>query len=204
MDELRQGYHDGRCETTQVHHSNPGGCRGRSGNNGYTHTYPLLFGNNGSDGTFRTIVEPSYGKPLSYSHQYDLTFQDSITNHLSAIPGKNTFEFGETVIVSACLVKNTGYMPMPQQRTMIAFEDTQGVDATWSDRLFLEQNSDIRPGGEREASQGHLRYLCPFPSSLGTDYLRPNLKHGTIRYVANQLGPENDTTVISLVSDSFS
>ena len=170
------------------------------GKNGYTHTDRLLRGNDGSDGTFRILVESDNGIRVPFSRRYDLTFQDSITNHLSDMPGRKTFEFGETVIVSACLVKNTGYMPMPRQRTKIAFEEAQGVDPTWGDCLFLERNSDLRPGGEKEAHQGHLQYFCPFPSSLGTDY-DPIRKQGTIRYIAHQLGPENNTTDNSLISD---
>jgi hypothetical protein len=83
---------------------------------------------------------------------------------------------------------------------MIGFEDAQGVVASMEDCLFLERNTDLRPGGEKEASQGHLRYFCPFPKSLGTDY-DPIHKQGSIRYIAHQLGPENDTTDNSLISD---
>jgi curved DNA-binding protein CbpA len=194
------GYRDGRQEATIIKHSNPGGWRGPSGRNGYTPSYPLIRGNDGSDGRFRILVDFSQGRVVSYSRRYDLTFQDSITNHLSDMPGRKTFEFGETVVVSACIVRNTGYMPMPCQRTMIGFEDAQGVVASMGDYLFLERNTDLRPGGEKEASQGHLRYLCPFPRSLGTDY-DPIHKQGIIRYIAHQLGPENDTTDKSLISD---
>jgi len=193
--------HDGNgYRTVYTNYSNPGGERGCRGEDGYTHTFPLRRGNNGSDGTFHILIEPNQGTAVSYSRRYDLAFQDSITNHLSDIPGRNTFEFGELVVVAACLVKNTGYMPLPWQRTIIGFEYVEGLNPCWDDRLFLEQNSNLRPGGEKEARQGHLRYFCPFPSSLGTDY-DPIHKQGTIQYIAQQLGPENDTTDNSMISD---
>ena len=68
---------------------------------------------------------------------------------------------------------------------MMAFEAAQGVEPTWSDHLCLEQNSDLRPGGEKDADEGFLQYFCPFPApkSLGADY-DPVHKEGTIRYVA--------------------
>jgi hypothetical protein len=199
--EVGQQYRNGEYEPCAVPRSNPGGWGGRAGRKGYTHTDELLRGNNGSDGTFQICVESNNGTKV-FHRRYDLTFLDSITRHLSDMPGTKTFEFGETVLVSGCRVKNTGFMPTPHQRTMIAFEGAQGVEPTWSDHLFLERNSDLRPGGEKDADEGLLQYFCPFPASksLGADY-DPVHKEGTIRYVAHQLGPENETTDLSLISD---
>lgn len=187
---------NGQYRTVTKYKSNPGGwSNGRRGADGYTPSYLLRPGTDGSDGIFQILVEST-----SYSRRYDLALKDTITNHLSHMQGHKTFEFGETVIVAACLVENTGFMPMPRQRTMIGFECVEGIDPSWTDRLFLERDTNLRPASETEARQGHLRYICPFPSSLGADY-DPIHKQGTIRYIAQQLGPENETTDNSLISD---
>jgi hypothetical protein len=113
-----------------------------------------------------------------------------------------TYQFGETVFVDSCVVKNTGSMETPSKRVMIGFDQVKNVEINCQDRIFLDYDSSIPPGEQGIANQGYLRFTCSYPSmsSLGTDF-DPIYQDGLIKYNAFQLGPENHCQDPSTISD---
>lgn len=195
-------YRDGTRYTVYTEHVVPGGSNGRNGRRGATPSDYLRPGQNGMKGNFQIRVKEQNGAERRYEHRYDLAFQSTSTKKLSNMKGKRMFEFGETVIVIACSVKNTGGMETPSHRVAISFDEAHLVQVERQDRLFLPRNRVLARGDEGNADQGSLRFTCPYPQvmGLGTDY-DPVRKDGSMRYRAHQLGPENLSHQLATISD---
>ena len=183
---------DGRAYTNTTFHTVPGGWPGRAGNNGSSPTYPLHAGNAGANGTFQIRVKMPDGSEQRFPKRFDLSFRSTETDKLSDLQAPKTYEFGETVLISSCIVENTGCMATPSQRVLITFGEVQGVDATRTDRIFLPRNARVAPFDKGSANEGYLRFLCPYPivGGLGTHF-DPIRQEGSMKYNAFQLGPEN-------------
>jgi hypothetical protein len=189
-------------ETYTITQTVDGGNRGRRGKKGATPAPEPIGGAKGSNGSFQIQVVDG-NSSRSYDSRFDLQFVEIKTNHVSKMMKSKTFEFGETVFVTKCKVRNTGGMEMPRQRVMIGVEACKEVSVSQcSARLFLAKNSTLFPGHVMFADEGFLQFDCPFPSNMAnrSDF-DPVQKVGWIRYSAHQLGPENATDDISKKSD---
>ena len=201
-------------ETKTHYHSNPGGRQGPNGSGGYTPTRILHNGEDGTHGKFTIKVSQGNGAIFKYESRYNLRFTSFSSERLSEMIAPRTFEFGENVMVSHLKVVNTGGMPSPNQRVMLSFGPTSGLDCDKSGRLFLAAHTNVRPGDNGLAEEGHMEFSCPYPSSVtssaGDEVARrpsnvpdfdPIREEARICFMAYQLGHENNATDVAQISD---
>ncbi len=139
-----------------------------------------------------------YGPELvcTFSRRYDLSYAFSSVHHLSSMIGNSIFEFGETVYITAVALINSGFMPTPTHRVMLALDQFTGIHSDKLCRMMVPKDSSILPGETVLANEGFLSFSCPYPERLDDNVrdFEPRREAGWITYSAHQLGPENEAS----------